>query len=133
MTYCQEDEAKWWPADIHVIGKDIIRFHGIYWPAMLWSAGYEAPHQLLVTGYLTLDGQKISKSIGNVINPVDYIDEYSRDMLVLYLFTAFPIGEDGDFDREQAVLAYNAKLSNNLGNLLNRFIALSLKLDGAIS
>lgn len=127
MTYCQEDEAKWWPADIHVIGKDIIRFHGIYWPAMLWSAGYEAPHQLLVTGYLTLDGQKISKSIGNVINPVDYIDEYSRDMLVLYLFTAFPIGEDGDFSRDQAILTYNAKLSNNLGNLLNRAIALALK------
>lgn len=133
MTYCQEDEAKWWPADIHVIGKDIIRFHGIYWPAMLWSAGYEAPHQLLVTGYLTLDGQKISKSIGNVINPVDYIDEYSRDMLVLYLFTAFPIGEDGDFSREQAILSFNAKLSNNLGNLLNRAIALALKIDGRIS
>jgi len=133
MTYCQEDEAKWWPADIHVIGKDIIRFHGIYWPAMLWSAGYEAPHQLLVTGYLALDGQKISKSIGNVINPVDYIDEYSRDMLVLYLFTAFPIGEDGDFSREQAILTYNAKLSNNLGNLLNRAIALALKLGGRIS
>ena len=133
MTYCQEDEAKWWPADMHVIGKDIIRFHGIYWPAMLWSAGYEAPHQLLVTGYLTLDGQKISKSIGNVINPVDYIDEYSRDMLLLYLFTAFPIGEDGDFSRDQAILTYNAKLSNNLGNLLNRAIALALKLDGRIS
>jgi methionyl-tRNA synthetase len=133
VTYCQEDEAKWWPADIHVIGKDIIRFHGIYWPAMLWSAGYEAPHQLLVTGYLTLDGQKISKSIGNVINPVDYIDEYSRDMLVLYLFTAFPIGEDGDFSRDQVILTYNAKLSNNLGNLLNRAIALALKLDGRIS
>lgn len=133
MTYCQEDEAKWWPADIHVIGKDIIRFHGIYWPAMLWSAGYEAPHQLLVTGYLTLDGQKISKSIGNVINPVDYIDEYSRDMLVLYLFTAFPIGEDGDFSRDQAILTYNAKLSNNLGNLLNRAIALALKAWGHIS
>jgi methionyl-tRNA synthetase len=133
MTYCQEDEAKWWPADMHVIGKDIIRFHGIYWPAMLWSAGYEAAHQLLVTGYLTLDGQKISKSIGNVINPVDYIDEYSRDMLVLYLFTAFPIGEDGDFSRDQAILTYNAKLSNNLGNLLNRAIALALKTGGRIA
>lgn len=133
MTYCQDDEAKWWPADMHVIGKDIIRFHGIYWPAMLWSAGYEAPHQLLVTWYLTLDGQKISKSIGNVINPVDYIDEYSRDMLLLYLFTAFPIGEDGDFSREQAILTYNAKLSNNLGNLLNRAIALALKIDGHIN
>jgi methionyl-tRNA synthetase len=132
VTYCQEDESKWWPADVHVIGKDIIRFHGIYWPAMLWSAGYEAPHNLLVTGYLTLDGQKISKSLWNVISPAEYISEYSRDMLLLYLFMGFPIGEDGDFDREQAILMFNAKLSNNLGNLLNRFIALSLKLDGAI-
>jgi methionyl-tRNA synthetase len=132
MTYCQDDESKWWPADVHVIGKDIIRFHGIYWPAMLWSAGYEAPNQLLVTGYLTLDGQKISKSLGNVISPSDYIAENSRDMLLLYLIAGFPIGEDGDFDREQAILMYNAKLSNNLGNLLNRFIALALKLDGRI-
>jgi len=132
MTYCQDDESKWWPADVHVIGKDIIRFHGIYWPAMLWSAGYEAPSQLLVTGYLTLDGQKISKSLGNVISPSDYIAENSRDMLLLYLLAWFPIGEDGDFDREQARLMYNAKLSNNLWNLLNRFISLSLKLDGNI-
>lgn len=70
----------------------------------------------------------MSKTIGNVIDPVTYINEYSRDLLTLYLFTAFPIGEDGDFDQEQAILTYNAKLSNNVGNLLNRFIALSLKI-----
>lgn len=132
LTVVQDDESKWWPADVHVIGKDIVRFHGIYWPAMLWSAGYDAPIQLLTTGHFTVDGQKMSKSIGNVIDPVEYVSEYSRDMLTLYLFTAFPIGEDGDFDREQAILMFNAKLSNNLGNLLNRFIALSLKLDGKI-
>lgn len=95
---------------------------------MLWSAGYEAPNSLYVTGYLTLDGQKISKSLGNVINPVEYIEKYSRDTLLLYMFMGFPVGEDGDFDREQALLMYNAKLANNVGNLLNRFIALSLKL-----
>jgi methionyl-tRNA synthetase len=132
LTYCQEDEKKWWPADVHILGKEILRFHGIYWPAMLWSAGYETPHKLLTTGFITLDGQKISKSIGNVINPIDYVNEYSRDMLVLYLFSALSLWEDGDFDREQAILMYNAKLSNNLWNLLNRFIALSLKLDGQI-
>jgi methionyl-tRNA synthetase len=91
LTYCQEDEKKWWPADVHVIGKDIVRFHGIYWPAMLWSAEYETPHKLLTTGFFTIDGQKMSKSIGNVINPVEYISEHSRDMLALYLFNAFPI------------------------------------------
>ncbi len=133
LTVVQDDETRWWPADMHVIGKDIVRFHGIYWLAMLQSAGYESPHQLLTTGHFTVDGQKMSKSIGNVIDPVAYISEYSRDMLVLYLFTAFPIGEDGDFSRDQAILTYNAKLSNNLGNLLNRAIALALKIDGRIS
>ena len=73
LTVVQDDESKWWPADMHVIGKDIVRFHGIYWPAMLWSAGYEAPQQLLTTGHFTVDGQKMSKSIGNVIDPVEYI------------------------------------------------------------
>ena len=130
LTVCQWEEEKWWPADLHVIGKDIVRFHAIYWPAMLWSAGYEPPAQLLVTGHFTVDGQKMSKSIGNVIDPVAYISEYSRDLLVNYLFTAFPIGEDGDFDQREAILQYNAKLSNNLGNLLNRSLTLALKLDG---
>ena len=130
ITVCLGEEKKWWPADLHVIGKDIVRFHAIYWPAMLWSAGYEAPKQLLVTGHFTVDGQKMSKTIGNVIDPVEYIQTYSRDMLILYLFSAFPIGEDGDFDRSEAVLQYNAKLSNNLGNLLNRSLTLALKLEG---
>lgn len=132
LTVCQEDEKKWWPADLHVIGKDIVKFHGIYWLAMLWSAGYEAPRQLLTTGYFTVDGQKMSKTIGNVINPVEYCNTYSRDALVLYLFTAFPIGEDGDFNQEQAILTFNAKLSNNLGNLASRLITLSLKIGGKI-
>lgn len=91
LTVCQGEEEKWWPADLHVIGKDIIRFHAVYWPAMLWSAGYDAPTELLVTGHFTVDGQKMSKTLGNVIDPVEYIETYSRDMLILYLFTAFPI------------------------------------------
>ena len=133
LTVVQDDEKKWWPADIHVIGKDIVKFHGIYWLAMLWSAGYEAPKQLLTTGYFTVDGQKMSKTIGNVIDPVEYAEEFSRDALLLYLFTAFPLGEDGDFSSEQAMLMFNAKLANNLWNLLNRAITLSLKIGGKIS
>lgn len=129
LTVCQGEEEKWWPADLHVIGKDIVRFHAIYWPAMLWSAWYEAPNQLLVTGHFTVDGQKMSKTIGNVIDPVAYVWEYSRDLLLNYLFSAFPIGEDGDFDRKEAITQFNAKLSNNLWNLLNRSITLSLKLS----
>ena len=128
VTVCEGQEEKWWPADLHVIGKDIVRFHAIYWPAMLWSAWYDVPHQLLVTGHFTVDGQKMSKTIWNVIDPVAYIGEYSPDLLLNYLFSAFPIGEDGDFDRKEAVTQFNAKLSNNLGNLLNRSLTLALKL-----
>ncbi len=132
MSTLGDDRADFWPADLHVIGKDIVKFHGIYWPAMLLSAGYELPKQLLTTGYFTVDGQKMSKTIGNVIDPVEYCENFSRDALLLYLFTAFPIGEDGDFDKNQAILTYNAKLSNNLGNLLNRAIALALKIGGKL-
>lgn len=139
LTLCQWEEELWWPQKdgsggevLHIIGKDIARFHAIYWPAMLWSAGYEPPTQLVVTGHFTVDGQKMSKTIGNVIDPVSYIGEYSRDMLILYIFSAFPIGEDGDFDRKEAILQYNARLANNLWNLLNRFITLSLKVWGKL-
>lgn len=132
MSTISGELSDFWPADLHIIGKDIVKFHGIYWPAMLQSAGFELPKQLLTTGYFTVDGQKMSKTIGNVIDPVEYCQEYSRDALLLYLFTAFPIGEDGDFDREQVAVLYNAKLSNNLGNLLNRAIALALKIGGKL-
>ena len=127
VTVCQGEEQDFWPANLHVVGKDIVKFHGIYWPAMLLSAGYTLPKQILVTGYFTVNGQKMSKTIGNVIDPVEFSHKYSKDLLTLYLLSAFPIGEDGDFSEEQAILMYNAKLANNLGNLLNRFIALGLK------
>ena len=133
MSTISHELDDFWPADLHVIGKDIVKFHGIYWPAMLMSAGYELPKQLLTTGHFTVDGQKMSKTIGNVIDPVEYCQNYSRDGLLLYLFTAFPIGEDGDFDQEQAIFTFNAKLSNNVGNLLNRAIALTLKIGGTLN
>ena len=133
LTVCQDGDEDFWPANLHIVWKDIIRFHGIYWPAMLMSAGYSLPKQLLSTGHFTVDGQKMSKSIWNVINPVDFCQEYSRDMMVLYLLTAFPVGEDGDFSLEKAILIYNAKLANNLWNLLNRFLVLSLKIGGQVN
>jgi len=129
---------------VHVVGKDIIRFHGIFWPCMLASyfeLGEERdgvlhytdsdqkylPSHLLSGGFFTVDGQKMSKSIGNVIEPVEYIEKYGKDLLTLYMLSAFPIGNDGDYDREQAIFTYNAKLANNLGNLLNRLVVLSIK------
>ncbi|MDD3646699.1 MAG: methionine--tRNA ligase [Candidatus Gracilibacteria bacterium] len=123
-----ENQKEFWPADLHVVGKDIIRFHAIYWPAMLLSAGYELPKQILTTGFFTVDGQKISKTLGNVIDPVEFSEKYSKDLLTLYLLSSFNIGQDGDFDQKQAILTYNAKLANNLGNLVNRVVVLSLKL-----
>jgi methionyl-tRNA synthetase len=132
VTVCQGGDERFWPADLHVVGKEIIRFHAVYWPAMLMAVGLEIPKKLLVTGFLTNEGQKISKSLGNVIDPVEFAGRYSRDMLVLYLLTAFPIGGDGDFSEKEAVLAFNAKLANNVGNLLNRFLVLTLKLGGTL-
>lgn len=122
------DEA-FWPADMHVVAKDIIRFHAIYWPAMLKSAGYPMPKNVLTTGYFTVDGQKISKSLGNVIDPVEFSAKYSKDLLTLYMLSSINIGQDGDFDQKQAILMYNAKLANNLWNLVNRVVVLAMKLD----
>ena len=122
------NESDFWPADLHIVWKDIIRFHAIYWPAMLMSAWYELPKQILTTWFFTVDWQKMSKSLWNVIDPVDYSKKVSKDALILYLLSSFNIWQDWDFDHKQAILTYNAKLANNLWNLLNRVVVLSLKL-----
>lgn len=143
------DESDMWPANLHVVGKDILRFHAIFWPAMLasyfdlWeeksgsihykSSDFEKlPNQILAGGFFTVDGQKMSKSIGNVIEPVEYSEKYSKELLSLYILSGFPIWNDGDYDRRDAILRYNAKLANNLGNLVNRVVVLSLKLENAL-
>ncbi|MDP2091289.1 MAG: methionine--tRNA ligase [Candidatus Gracilibacteria bacterium] len=123
-----QNDMKFWPADLHVVAKDIIRFHAIYWPAMLKSAGYDLPKQILTTGYYTVEGQKISKTLGNAIDPVEFCKKYSKDLLTLYLLSSINIGQDGDFDLKQAILIYNAKLANNFGNLVNRVVVLALKI-----
>lgn len=133
LTVCQNDKdengkEKFWPADLHIVGKDIIKFHAIYWPAMLKSAGYEMPKNILATGFFTIDWHKISKSLGNVIDPVEFSEKYSKDLMTLYLFSAINIWFDGDFDTKQAIALYNAKMANNLWNLLNRVLVLKLKL-----
>lgn len=127
LTVCQKD-MNFWPCDLHVVGKDIIRFHAIYWPAMLLSAWYELPKQILTTWYFTVDWQKISKSLWNVIDPVEFSNKYSKELLTLYLLSSFNIWQDWDFDKKQAILTYNAKLANNLGNLVNRVVVLALKI-----
>lgn len=134
ITVCKYPDNWWddtifWPCDLHVVAKDIIRFHAIYWPAMLKSAWYEMPKQILTTWYFTVDWQKISKSLWNAIDPVEFCDKYSKDLLTLYMMSSINIGQDGDFSTKDAVLQYNAKLSNNLWNLVNRVVVVSLKLN----
>jgi methionyl-tRNA synthetase len=105
---------------IHLVGKDIIRFHALYWPAMLLSAGVPLPSQLWVHGFLTVEGQKISKSLGNVIDPVGLAEQYGIEPLRYYLLRKVPSTGDTDFTRDELVRTHNADLADQLGNLLSR-------------
>lgn len=119
----QKDEQtykKWWPADLHVIGKGIIRFHAIYWPAILLSAGLPLPKKLFVHEYFTVNGQKMSKTLGNVIDPIEIVNRYGTDALRYYCLAKISPFADGDFSEEKLKEAYNADLANGLGNLVAR-------------
>lgn len=111
---------KWWPADLHVIGKGILRFHAVYWPAFLHSAGLETPKALFVHDYFTVNGQKISKTLGNVIDPLEIINKYGVDTLRYYFLAKFSPFNDGDFSEEKLKDTYNSDLANGLGNLISR-------------
>ncbi|MCZ4345051.1 methionine--tRNA ligase [Devosia neptuniae] len=115
---------KFWPADLHVIGKDIIRFHTVYWPAFLMSAGIDVPHRVFAHGFLTVDGQKMSKSLGNVIDPFALIEEFGPDALRYFLLREVSFGQDGDYSRDKLVNRVNADLANNLGNLAQRSLSM---------
>ncbi len=111
---------KWWPADLHVIGKDIIRFHAVYWPAMLLSAHLPLPKTLLVHGFITAGGRKMSKTIGNVIDPYEIVEKYGIEAVRYYLLAKIPTLDDGDFTVENFEQIYQADLANGLGNLVSR-------------
>jgi len=111
---------KYWPADMHVIGKDIVRFHAGIWLGMLLSADLPLPKSILIHGFVTYNGEKMSKSLGNVVDPIAIVDEYGLDSLRHYLLREIPLGKDGDFTDELFIERYNAHLANNLGNLVNR-------------
>ncbi len=119
----------WWPADLHVIGKGILRFHAIYWPAFLLSAKLELPKALFVHGYVTVDGQKISKTLGNVVDPLAFIEKYGTDPVRYYLLREVPSGQDGDFGLAKFEERYNGDLANGLGNLVSRVAALGEKIS----
>jgi methionyl-tRNA synthetase len=120
INYLSGAPEKYWPADIHVLGKDNTRFHAILWPAMLKSAGYPMPKTILVNGYLTLNGKKISKSIGNVIKASELAAKYGPEAIRYYLLSSKPIETDGDVNLDKLREVYQADLANGLGNLVAR-------------
>ena len=119
--------VKYWPANIHFIGKDITRFHTHIWPAMLWAAGEELPKQVYSHGFITVEGQKMSKALGNVIDPLEVVKKSSVDAYRYYFLRECPYPGDGDFSEKRFAEVVNAELSNNLGNMLSRAITLTAK------
>ncbi len=115
---------RYWPADLHLIGKEINRFHSIVWPAMLISVGLPLPKTVFAHGWLTVDGQKISKSLGNAIDPSYFVEKYGNDVLRFYLLRDINFGKDGDFSEKNLVNRLNSDLANDYGNLLHRTLAM---------
>jgi len=121
------DYKDFWPANVHMVGKDILRFHAVYWPAFLMAADLPLPNRVFAHGWWTNEGQKISKSLGNVIDPFELIEEYGLDAVRYFLLREVPFGNDGDFSRRSFVLRCNADLANGLGNLSQRTLSLIAK------
>ena len=116
--------ATHWPADLHVIGKDIVRFHAVYWPAFLMSAGIPLPKRVFGHGFLNIEGEKMSKSLGNVLSPDALVDEFGLDQIRYFLLREVPYGNDGSFSREGIIQRINSDLANDLGNLAQRVLSM---------
>lgn len=123
----EADYAKRWPADLHMVGKDILRFHAVYWPAFLMAAKLELPKRVYAHGWWTNEGQKISKSLGNVIDPVEIADKYGLDQMRYFMLREVPFGNDGDFSHQAMVHRMNGDLANDLGNLCQRVLSMIFK------
>jgi methionyl-tRNA synthetase len=128
-----ESFRRFWPADLHMIGKDIIRFHTVHWPAFLMSAGIELPRRVFAHGHLLNRGVKMSKSVGNVVDPIALVDEYGVDQVRYFLLREVPFGQDGSYSEEAIIARINADLANELGNLAQRSLSMVAKnLDGVV-
>ncbi len=133
LGYPEHDDFKsFWPANVQIVGKDIIRFHAAIWPAMLMGLGIQLPKQLYVHGFVNVDGQKMSKSLGNVIAPADIVGKYSADAFRYYFLRHVPSYDDGDFSWDHFESAYNNELANELGNAVQRTLAMLQKYQGGM-
>jgi methionyl-tRNA synthetase len=127
-----ETFKRYWPADLHVIGKDIVRFHAVYWPAFLMSAGIEVPRRVFSHGFLFNRGEKMSKSVGNVVDPFALADAYGVDQLRFFFLREVPFGQDGNYSHEAIVNRINADLANGLGNLAQRSLTMVARAFGGV-
>jgi methionyl-tRNA synthetase len=134
VGFPDENDANWryWPADLHVIGKDIIRFHAVYWPAFLMSAGIALPKRIYAHGFLFNRGEKMSKSVGNVVDPFNLADQYGVDQIRYFFLREVAFGQDGNYNHEAIVARINADLANDLGNLAQRSLSMIAKQLGGV-
>jgi methionyl-tRNA synthetase len=134
VGFPDENDANWryWPADVHIIGKDIIRFHAVYWPAFLMSAGIPLQKRVYAHGFLFSRGEKMSKSVGNVVDPFNLADQYGVDQVRYFFLREVPFGQDGNYNHEAIVARINADLANDLGNLAQRSLSMIAKQLGGV-
>ena len=134
VGFPDESDQNWryWPADVHIIGKDIIRFHAVYWPAFLMSAGIPVQKRVYAHGFLFNRGEKMSKSVGNVVDPFNLADQYGVDQMRYFFLREVPFGQDGNYNHEAIVARINADLANDLGNLAQRSLSMIAKQLGGV-
>ena len=134
LGYPDETASQWayWPADLHFVGKDIIRFHTVIWPAFLMAAGIDLPRRVISNGWWTVEGEKMSKSVGNVVDPRDLLAEFGLDAVRFFLLRDMPFGNDGDFSRRGLIARTNGELANDLGNLAQRVLSFIAKNAGGV-